>query len=118
MPGRSQPGDIREMSAAQFAIMGHKMARMMEVMADFDEDDEQNTAGQSLSANFNRLAIEDGVSSSPRSTFIHGSSSTDENHRHIIISGDHTEVDNNLYQFNFDSHEVNNNLIKKSFGEV
>jgi NAD(P)H-nitrite reductase large subunit len=107
------------MSAAQFAIMGHHMARMMEEMADFDEDDEQNTvAGQSLSANFNRLAIEDGVSSeSPRSTFIHGSSSTYENHRHVIISGDHTEVDNNLYQFNFDSHKVENNLIKNSFGE-
>ena len=37
---------------------------------------------------------------------------------HITISGDHTaEVDNNVYQTDFDSHKEENNIIVNSFGE-
>jgi len=76
---------------------------------------------QSISADFNRLTLEEHVSSSSRSAVIHESSSTtvrtDKSPRHITISGDHIEVDNNLYQTDFDSHKEENNLIINSFGE-
>lgn len=136
----TQPGDIRQMSTGQSAFMNNEMANMtQEIESEFSgENEEQNTFGadmysddtfeddatrsQSLSADFNCLTIEDrhGVFSS-RSTLTYGSSSTsvraNKNPKHIIIQGDHTEVDNNFYQSNFDSHKVKNNIIKNSFGE-
>ena len=40
-----------------------------------------------------------------------------ESTRHIIIHGDHTEVDNSVYKFNFNSHIVANNVIENSFND-
>ena len=107
----AQSGDIRQMSAAQSAFMNNEMENMMQEMeSEFDEDDEDGedemsvtTRSQSLSAGFNRLTIEERASSSSRSA------------RHIIIPGDYTEVDDNFYQSNFDSHKVKNNIIENSF---
>jgi hypothetical protein len=104
--------------------MGRQMAYMMQEMeAEFGDDDDDTseddmpaTRSQSLSADFNRLTIEEQVSSSSRSGFIHGSSSTTVRaERHNIIPGDLTVVDNNLYQSNFDSHKRNNNIVENSF---
>jgi hypothetical protein len=138
----AQSGDIHQMPAAQFAFMNNQMAHMMQKMDSvFSEDNEEQnifepemynddtseghisvtTRSQSLSASLNRLTIEEHVSSS-RSVLTHGSSSTtvraDQRPRHIIIPGDHTEVDNNFYESNFDSHKVENNIIGNSFREV
>jgi hypothetical protein len=130
------------MSAVQFAFMNNQMAQMMhEMRSEFSGDnDEQNTVGpemynddtsddemsdtarsQSISAKLNRLTLEEGASSSSRFAPNHGSSSTagkaDESSRHFIIPGDYTEVNNNYYQIDFDSHKVENNIIVNSFGE-
>ena len=137
----AQSGDVRQMSAVQSASMNNEIANVMqEINSEFSRDnEEQNTFGpdmysddtpeddatrsQSLSADFNCLTIEErhGIFSSTRSAFIYGSSSTavraDKNPKHIIIQGDHTEVDNNFYQSDFDSHKVKNNIIENSFGE-
>jgi hypothetical protein len=136
----AQPGDIRQMSAGESAFMENQMAEMMQEMdSECGDDEEQIAVGpemyddddtsdeemssttwsQSLSANFNRLTIEERVYSSPRSrsAFIHGSSSTaDESSRHIFISGNHTEVDDSYHQFNFNSNRVENNIVENSFG--
>jgi len=134
------------MSLAQRALMKAQMAWMkQEMLSEFAGDnEEQNTDGpviyeddtsddemsvstrsQSLSTEFNCLTmIEARVSSSsassPSAPF-HGSSSTavraDESPRYITISGDYTEVDNNVYQSNFDSYKVENNIVENSFGE-
>ena len=131
------------MSAVQTAFMNNQMAYMIqEIDSEFskDVDEEENMFGpemynddtseddmsvttmrsQSLSADLDRLTIEESVSSSSRSLFIHGSSSTvraDKSPKHITISGDHTEVDNSLYETDFDSHKEENNLIINSFGD-
>ena len=88
----ARPGNIRGMSAAQFAFMSNKMTRMkQEMKPHFDGDnEEQNTAGPDM---------------------------YNESPRHINISGNHTEVDNNHYQSDFDSNKVDNNIIENSFGE-
>jgi len=135
----ARSGDIHQMSAVQFAFMNNRITHMMQkIDSVFSEDNEEQnifepddtsegqmsvtTRAQSLSADFNRLTIEERVSSSSQSVHIHGSSSTtvraDQSPRHIIIPGDHTEVDNNFYESNFDSHKVENNTIENSFGEV
>lgn len=138
----TQSGDIRAMTAVQTAFMDNQMAHMIqEIDSEFSEDnEEQNLFGpemfnaseddisvtttrrsQSLSADFSRLTIEEHVSSESRSVVVHGSSSTTvraaKSPRHITISGDHTEVDNNVYQTDFDSHKEENNIIINSFGE-
>lgn len=145
IPGQhlwTQSGDIRQMSAVQSAFMNNQMVHMLQEMdSEFSEDnDEQNASGpeihnddtsqdhhmsftreQSLSADFNRLTMEERVSSSSRSVLVHGSSSTtvraDQGPKHIIIPGDYTEVDNNFYQNDFDSHKVQNNIVENSFGD-
>ena len=114
------------MSAVQSAFMKEQMAYMMrEMESEFGGDDEEQTArSQSLSADFNRLTIEERVSSSSGSALIHGSSESstavkgDQSSRHIIIPGDHIEVDDNIYQSDFDSHKKTNNIIENSFGEA
>ena len=117
----AQSGDIRQMSAVQSAFMKEQMAYMMrEMESEFSGDEEEQTArSQSLSADFDRLTIEELASSSSRSALIHGSSSTaikgDKGSRHTIITGDHIEVDNNVYQSDFDSHKRRNNIIENSF---
>ena len=126
------------MTVTQFAFMRNQMAQMKEEMRS-EFSGEQNTVGpemynddtsddemsdtarsQSISAKLNRLTLEEGTSSSSRSPN-HGSSSTagnaDESSRHFIISGDYTEVNDNYYQIDFDSHKVENNVIVNSFGE-
>ena len=118
------------MSAGQSAFMQSQMAYMKQELdsefgednGDTSDDDDMSatTRSQSLSADFNRLTIA-GVSSS-QSTVIHGSSSSTVRAdivtpRHIIIPGDHTEVDNNFYQTNFNSNKEQNNIIENSFGE-
>ena len=127
------------MSAVQSAFMKEQMAYMMrEMESEFSGDNEdQNTVGpeiynvgmsatreQSLSADFNRLSIEERVSSSSGSALIHGSSESstavkgNKSSRHIIIPGDHIELDNNIYyQCDFDSHKKTNSIIENSFGE-
>lgn len=126
------------MSAVQSAFMHNQMAHMMqEMQAEFGEDnqgpeicnddiseDDMSTTmrAQSLSADFNLLTIEERVPSSSSALSTHGSSSTAVRTdasptRYITISGDHTEVDNNVYQCDFDSHKVQNNIIENSFGE-
>ena len=135
------------MTPALAGFVNNQMAYMMQEMeSEFSEDNEEQdsfgpeiysyeTSGddvsvtttrrsQSLSADFNRLTIDERVSSSSRSVHIHGSSSTTgrtdkspTTSRHIVISGDHIEVDNNLYQADFDSNKVRNNIIKNSFGK-
>ena len=125
----AQSGDVRQMSTVQIAFMNNEMAHMMQEMAsEYGEDnnEEQDTIGssedemsvttrsQSLSASFNRLTIEERASSSSRSALIHGSSAG-KIPRHIVIPGDYTEVDDNFYQSNFDSHRVKNNIIENSF---
>lgn len=119
------------MSGVQFAFMNNEMANMIQEMAQPEAsefgDEEQDTIGpsedemsittrsQSLSAGFNRLTIEERrASSSSRSALIHGSSAG-RKPRHIVIPGDYTEVDDNSYQSNFDSHKVENNIIENSF---
>jgi hypothetical protein len=89
---------------------------------DTSEDESSSTKGPpSLSADFNRLTIGERVSSSPGSALVPGLSFTaaeaDKNPKPIIISGDHTEVDDKFYQFNFNSNKVLNNIIENSFGE-
>ena len=131
------------MSAGQFAFMSNEMEHMMQEMdSEFDEDNEEQktvrpemhiesggtskdemSRSQSLAAKFNSLTIEEHVSSSSHSqaAFILGSSPTaaKANGRrpmhHVIISGDHTEVDDNVYRLNFNSHKVENNIIENSF---
>ena len=131
------------MSAGLSAFMKEQMADMMQEMdSEFSGDnEEQNTVGpemynddtaedemsttrsQSLSADFKRLTIEEPASSasSRSAALIYGSSSTvirtDKSPRHIIIPGDHIEVDDNFYQSDFDSHRVKNNIIENSFRE-
>ena len=46
-----------------------------------------------------------------------GGDNEEQNTRHIIIPGDHIEVDDNIYQSDFDSHKKTNNIIENSFGE-
>jgi hypothetical protein len=122
----AQAEDILQMSAAQFAFMRNQMAQMDQKMdSEFGADtagpemynddtpgDEMSatTRSQSLSAGFNRLTIEERAFSSSRSAVIHGSSST-------AVKGDYTEVDDNFYQINLDSHKKANNIIINSFGE-
>jgi hypothetical protein len=121
----AQSGDVRQMSGVQFAFMNNEMADMMQEMAsDGDNNEEQDTSedemsvttrrSQSLSAGFNRLTIEERVSSSSRPALIHGSS-IGKSPRHISIPGDYTEVDDNFYQSDFDSYKVENNIIENSF---
>jgi hypothetical protein len=118
----AQSGDIRQMSAVQSAFMNNEMAHMMQEMeSEFGEDNEEvedemsvTTRSQSLSAGFNRLTIEERASSSSRSALIHGSSAG-KSPRRIVIPGDYTEVDDNFYQSDFDSHNVKNNIVKNSF---
>jgi len=118
----AQSGDIRLMSAGQSAFMDNEMAHMMQEMEsefggnDEESDDEMSvtTRSQSLSAGLNRLTIEERASSSSRSTLIHGSSAG-QSPRHITIPGNYTEVDDNFYQSNFDSHNMKNNIIENSF---
>ena len=139
----TQSGDISQMplSAVQTAFMDNEMARMIQEMdSEFNEDNEEQDIfgpemsiddlsgnnmsvtlrSQSLSADFNRLTIEELVPSSSRSVVIHGSSSAtraDKSLRHKVISGDHTEVDISSYQTGFDSGEEKNNIIINSSGE-
>lgn len=138
------------MSPALFAHMKNQMEQMKRDMRD-DDNEEQNAAGQiehgpemynddtsedepempatiagsqSLSAKFNRLTVEASkrVSSSARSAFTQGSSSStaravnaNESPMHITIPGDYVEVDNSYVQVDINSHQVRNNIIKGSF---
>jgi hypothetical protein len=135
----ARSGDICQMSAVQVALMNNQMAHMMQKLdSEFEGDNEEQdtemhnddtsedevsttTRSQSIATGFNRLTIEERSSSSSRSAFIHRSSSTtikaDKSPKHVIIQGDYTEVDNNFYQSDFDSHKVKNNIIGNSFGE-
>jgi len=123
-----QAGDISQMSAGRFAFMKEQMAWMKQKMnSEFGGDTEvQNPAGSGMfdddddgemSAGISNLTIE---TRTPRSALVHGSSSTavwaDESPRTVIITGDHTEVDRNVYQTDWDSHKVQNNFVKDSFG--
>lgn len=120
------------MHGLELGFMTNQMAQMSpeidsefcvdhEEQNDTSEDESSSTRGPpSLSPDFNRLTIGECVSS-PRSALIHGLSFTaaeaDKSPKHIIISGDHTEVDDKFYQFNFNSNKVANNIIEDSFGE-
>jgi hypothetical protein len=139
---QARAGDIREMSPMEIAFLKNEMVRMsQELDSEFGvADEEQNvletevysddtedemsitTRSPSLSADFNRLTIEGGGSLSPRSALIHGLPPTTvgadeipQQSHHIIISGDHTETDDNFYSFNLNSHKVENNIVEKSF---
>ena len=111
-------GDIPQMSAA---FMNQKARVMQEMDSEVEfsgDNEEQNTFGsevhndntseddmlvtarsQLLSADLNRVTMEERVSSSSRSVLIHESSSTVravKNSNHVInsLAGDHAEVDN------------------------
>ena len=62
-----------------------------------------------------------GVSATQAHTQVSSSSPNNvqasESARHIIIHGDHTEVDNSVHKFNLNSHIVANNVIENSFNE-
>lgn len=111
------------MSAVQSTFMANQMAHMLQELDSEFRDEEQSTSEDDMSAitrGAQTLTIEErqGVSPSSRShtAIIHGSSSTAVS-RTIIITGDHTEVDNNYYQSDFDSNKRENNIIENSFGE-
>ena len=143
-PGRNlytQGVDMRPMTPAERAHMHNEMLQMKQEMdAEFcDEEEEQNAAGpemynddtpedempQSLSSDFHRLTISgERVSASPRSALIQGPSpnavqaNRSPRYTNIThITGNYTEVDDRLYQYDINSHCVRNNVIENSFGE-
>jgi len=111
--------------------MQHSMSQMkQEIKSEFGDDDEEQEPDDDtsedemsphLSGDFHRLTIGERVSASPRSALIQGPSlntgQANESPRYTIIQGNHVEVDDRVYQHDFNSHFVGNNIIDNSFGQ-
>lgn len=135
VPGQyvqTQRGDIRRMTAEERESIKQWMSQHLndDVSKDQEgsetiEDDTSEaempatTRAQSHSPDSKRLTIDQSVSPSALSVVVHGSSpntvKAGESPNHVIIHGDYTKVDTNVFRRNLNSHKVGDNIVIKSF---
>ncbi|KAF8802739.1 hypothetical protein BYT27DRAFT_7215120 [Phlegmacium glaucopus] len=87
-----QCGDIRSMSAGVKAFMDHQMRQMLQEMeSEFGADNgDQDASNMTVERVYQPKDV-------------------------TVIQGNHREVDNSAYEFNFNSHRVANNAVEDSF---